>query len=48
MRIPIESVPQAAGQLLRFAPEVEVVAPAALRRATVERLRRIVALYGAG
>jgi len=48
VRIPIESIEHATGQLLRLAPEVEIVAPAALRRATVDRLRRIGRLYGAG
>jgi len=46
LRIPIESIEHATGQLLRLAPDVEVLAPPALRRSTVERLRRIVALYG--
>jgi len=43
---PIESVDQAAGQLLRLAPGVEVLRPARLRSAIVERLRRAGAAYG--
>ncbi|WP_374566617.1 helix-turn-helix transcriptional regulator [Ideonella sp.] len=46
LRIPIETIDHATGQLLRLAPEVEVLGPPALKRATIERLRRIVALYG--
>lgn len=45
LRIPIETIDHATGQLLRLAPEVEVIGPPALRRSTVERLRRIVDLY---
>jgi predicted DNA-binding transcriptional regulator YafY len=45
LRIPIESIEHATTQLLRFAPEVEVLAPKALRQATAERLRRALALY---
>jgi predicted DNA-binding transcriptional regulator YafY len=44
-RIPIESIPQAAGVLLRLAPEVEVLKPAELRRALLERARGAAALY---
>ena len=44
--IPIESVAHACGQLLRQSPEVEVLRPAALRRALVERARATVRLYG--
>jgi predicted DNA-binding transcriptional regulator YafY len=47
LQIPIESIEHATGQLLRLAPEVEVVAPDALRAATLERLRRMAALYRA-
>ena len=46
LRIPIESIAHAAGQLLRLAPEVEVLEPPALRAALVARLRDIVGLYG--
>jgi predicted DNA-binding transcriptional regulator YafY len=46
LRIPIETIEHATGQLLRLAPEVEVIGPPPLKRATIERLRRIVALYG--
>jgi hypothetical protein len=48
LRIPIETIEHATGQLLRLAPEVEVIGPAALRRSTIERLQRIGALYGIG
>ena len=47
LRIPIESVDHAAGQLLRLAPEVEALAPAALRTAIRERLRAAQRLYRA-
>ena len=46
LRIPIETIDHATGQLLRLAPDVEVIGPPALKRSTVERLRRIVELYG--
>jgi predicted DNA-binding transcriptional regulator YafY len=46
LRLPIESVDQASGALLRLAPEVEVLAPAALRQAVIKRLRAAVRLYG--
>lgn len=46
LRIPIESIGHATGQLLRLSPEVEVLEPAALREATVARLRQIAGLYG--
>lgn len=46
LTIPIESIEHATGQLLRLAPEVEVVGPAALRRSMVERIRQLAALYG--
>jgi predicted DNA-binding transcriptional regulator YafY len=48
VRIPIESIEHATAQLLRFAPEVEVLAPVALRQATIERVEKIRALYRAG
>ena len=46
VRLPIESIAHAAGQLLRLAPEVEAIEPAALRDALVEQLRRSADLYG--
>lgn len=48
LRIPIETVEHATGQLLRLSPEVEVLEPAALRLSIVERVRRVAALYGLG
>lgn len=45
LRVPIESIDHASRQLLSLAPEVEVLGPAALRRAIVERLARHQALY---
>jgi len=47
LRIPVESIEQAAGQLMRLAPEVEVAGPPLLRKALVVRLRQATALYGA-
>jgi predicted DNA-binding transcriptional regulator YafY len=47
LRVPIESIEHATGQLLRLAPEVEVLEPAALRASTIERVERIVRLYAA-
>ena len=44
--IPIESVDHACGQLMRLSPQVEVLRPAALRRALVERVRGTARLYG--
>ena len=46
VRIPIESVEHACGQLMRLSPQVEVLRPAALRRALVERVRATARLYG--
>lgn len=46
--IPIESVEHACGQLLRLSPQVEVLRPAALRRALVDRVRATAQLYGLG
>jgi predicted DNA-binding transcriptional regulator YafY len=46
VKIPIESIEHATGQLLRLAPSVEIIEPATLRRATVDRLRQIGQLYG--
>lgn len=42
---PIESVPYAAGLLLGFVDDVEVLAPPELRRALAERAARVSALY---
>jgi predicted DNA-binding transcriptional regulator YafY len=47
LRIPVESVDQAVGQLLRLAPEVEVTGPAPLRKDLLARLRKVAAMYGA-
>lgn len=47
LEIPIESLEQASGLLLRLAPEVEVLAPAALREAVISRLQQAAALYQA-
>ncbi|GDY38668.1 YafY family protein [Acidovorax sp. NB1] len=44
--MPIESVEHACGQLMRLSPQVEVLRPAALRRALVQRLRATARLYG--
>lgn len=44
--IPIESVEHACGQLMRLSPQVEVLRPAALRRALVLRVRATARLYG--
>lgn len=44
--MPIESVEHACGQLMRLSPQVEVLRPAALRRALVHRLRATARLYG--
>lgn len=44
--LPIESVEHACGQLMRLSPQVEVLRPAALRRALVQRLRDTARLYG--
>jgi len=46
--IPVESVEHACGQLMRLSPLVEVVRPAALRRALVDRVRATARLYGIG
>lgn len=46
LRIPIESVPHAAGQLLRLCPEVEVLGPRELREAIRERVRTAGRMYG--
>ena len=44
--VPIESIGHAAGLLLGFADEIEVVEPPELRRELRERARRVSALYG--
>ena len=46
LRVPIESIDHAAGQLLRLAPGVEVLEPPALRKALVARLHAVAQLYG--
>jgi predicted DNA-binding transcriptional regulator YafY len=46
LRIPVESMEQAAAQLIRLAPEVEVRGPPALRKALIARLRHVAAMYG--
>jgi len=43
--IPIESIPHAAAQVLRLGAQAEVLKPAALRRALLERIGAIAALY---
>ncbi len=43
--IPIESIPHAAAQVLGLGAQVEVLRPAALRRALLERLAAVQALY---
>jgi predicted DNA-binding transcriptional regulator YafY len=47
LRIPIESVDHAAGQLLRLAPEVEALEPAALRQAIRARAAAAARTYAA-
>jgi predicted DNA-binding transcriptional regulator YafY len=44
--IPIESIEHATGQLLPLSPQVEVIAPLALRRSLVARLAQTCRLYG--
>ncbi len=46
VRVPIESIAHASGQLLYLSPQVEVLRPAALRRAMITRLKRVSRLYG--
>ncbi len=43
--IPIESIPHAAAQVLRLGAQAEVLKPAALRRALLDRVSAIAALY---
>jgi predicted DNA-binding transcriptional regulator YafY len=45
LKIPIETLDHASYQLLRMAPDVEVVSPVALRRAITQRLKAIQACY---
>jgi predicted DNA-binding transcriptional regulator YafY len=45
LKIPIETLEHASYQLLRMAPDVEVVSPVALRRAIAQRLKTIQACY---
>jgi predicted DNA-binding transcriptional regulator YafY len=46
--IPIESLQQAAGELLRLGVEAEVVAPVELRERMVETINALAARYGSG
>lgn len=46
VRMPIESVEHACGQLMRLSPQVEVLRPATLRRALIARLQAATQLYG--
>lgn len=46
LRLPIESIEHATGQLLALGPEVEVLEPRALRRSIRRRLRELDRLYG--
>lgn len=48
LRIPIESIEHAAGQLLRLSPEVEALAPAPLRLAIRARIGTASQLYARG
>lgn len=43
--IPIESIPHAAAEVLRLGAQAEVLRPAALRRALLERVEAVKALY---
>lgn len=45
VRIPIESIDHATGQLLRLSPDVEVIAPAALRASIVQKVVQVARLY---
>jgi len=45
LKIPIETLEHAGNQLLRMAPDVVVVSPAALRKAIAQRLKAIQACY---
>ena len=44
--LPIESIETAVGELLRLGPDVEALAPAALRRALGQAARKVAAVYG--
>ncbi|MFL6691591.1 MAG: helix-turn-helix transcriptional regulator [Ramlibacter sp.] len=46
LQIPVEADPQAAMQLLPLAPHVQVLGPATLRQAVVQRLEASAAVYG--
>jgi predicted DNA-binding transcriptional regulator YafY len=46
LRIPIESIEQATGQLLRLSPQVEAIEPLALRQSVLLRLAQTCRLYG--
>jgi predicted DNA-binding transcriptional regulator YafY len=45
LRVPIESIEHASGQLLRLAPEVEVLGPPALRESITRRVETAAQLY---
>jgi predicted DNA-binding transcriptional regulator YafY len=45
LSIPIENIDHAAGQLLRLAPDVEVLEPAELKTAIIKKLRAIAKCY---
>ena len=47
LRVPYSNPAELIMDILKFGPEVEVVAPLALREAVAERLREALALYGA-
>lgn len=46
VQLPIESVDHAAAQLMALSSDVEVITPVALRRALLQRLEQMAALYG--
>jgi predicted DNA-binding transcriptional regulator YafY len=46
LRIPIESIEHATGQLLRLSPQVEAIEPLALRQSVLVRLAQTCRLYG--
>jgi predicted DNA-binding transcriptional regulator YafY len=46
LRIPIESIEHATGQLLRLSPQVEAIEPLALRQSVLLRLAQTCRLYG--
>jgi predicted DNA-binding transcriptional regulator YafY len=46
LRIPIESIEHATGQLLRLSPQVEAIEPLALRQSLLVRLAQSCRLYG--